>query len=191
MIIFSVPIPDLIESVEDEEKTFELILVAMKKLESDGTDFIVIACNSLQYMNDRWQKEVNIPIVGIAPSVSEFIKHKGYKSVGILSTGTTIKKKVYDQFLKEIGARLVLPNEEDQKEIERIILNEIGGKTTADDTENLRRVVDRLQKDGAEAVMLACTELPLLLTQKGVNVPFVDCNEIYALNAGELSSKKL
>ena len=70
MIIFSVPTPDLVERIEDEEKIFNMVTDAIKKMENDGCDFIVIACNSLQYLNKRLQDEIKIPIIGIAPIIA-------------------------------------------------------------------------------------------------------------------------
>ena len=123
MIIFSVPTPDLVESVEDEEMTFSMIAEATKKLERDGADFIVIACNSLQYLNARVQALVKIPIIGIAPIVAENIKIKGYKTIGILATETTIKKRVYNSYLDKNEIKLVEPNEDDQNCVAEVIIN--------------------------------------------------------------------
>ena len=133
MIIFSVPTPDLVESIENEEKTFTMTVDAIKKMEHDGCDFIVIACNSLQYLLERLQAEIKIPIIGMAPLIAEYVKGKGYKTIGILSTDTTIKKKVYDFFLQENKIKLVVPNDVDQRDIVGVILNEFSGKTSVKD----------------------------------------------------------
>ncbi len=188
MIIFSVPTPDLVERVEDEKLIFNLIAVAIKKLEKDGSDFIIIACNALQYLLKSFQALVKIPIIGIAPTVAEYIKDKGYKSVGILAADTTISKKVYDPFLGEKGIKLIKPDQTDQNIVESVILDEYSGKTSVKNTEKVKTVTEKLYKNGVDAVLLACTELPLILKQKDVNFPLIDCNEIYALKAAELSS---
>lgn len=189
MIIFSVPTPDLVESVEDEKMTFALIADATKKLERDGSDFIIIACNSLQYLIGRLQGIVKIPIIGIAPIVAEYVKNKGYKTVGILATNTTIKKRVYDSYLDEKGIKLVAPNEADQNCVAEVILNEIGGSATTKDTEKLKKVVGNLQKNGADAIILACTELPLIIKQAEVGIPLIDCNALYTQEAAKLATK--
>lgn len=189
MIIFSVPTPDLVESVEDEKMTFALIADATKKLERDGSDFIIIACNSLQYLIGRLQGIVKIPIIGIAPIVVEYVKNKGYKTVGILATNTTIKKRVYDSYLDEKGIKLVAPNEADQNCVAEVILNEIGGSATTKDTEKLKKVVGNLQKNGADAIILACTELPLIIKQAEVGIPLIDCNALYTQEAAKLATK--
>jgi len=189
MIIYSVPTPDLVERVEDEEVIFNLIAEAIKKLEKDGSDFIIIACNALQYLLKRFQALVKIPIIGIAPVVADYIKDKGYKTIGILAADTTIRKKVYDRFLEEKGIKLVRPDEADQIIVEATILDEYSGKTNTENTEKIKKVAMKLYKNGVEAVMLACTELPLILKQKDLDIPLIDCNEIYAQKTAEYSSK--
>lgn len=188
MIIFSVPTPDLVESIEDEEKTFVMVADAIKKMENDGCDFIVIACNSLQYLLERLQVTIKIPIIGIAPIVAKYVKNKGYKAVGILSTDTTIRKKVYDYSLQKNKIKLLIPKDADQNNMVEVILNEFSGKTSDKDKEKLKIAVRNLQKDGANAILLACTEFPMILKQKDVNIPLIDCNEIYAQKTAQLSS---
>lgn len=188
MIIFSVPTPDLVERVEDEEMTFSIIANATKRLEQDGSDFIIIACNSLQHLIGKLQVLVKIPIISMAPIVADYVEDKGYKTVGILATDTTIRKKVYDSCLEEKGVKLVKPNEEDLKSVEQVILNEIGGRVTTKDTKKLRQVIGNLQKGGVDAIMLACTELPLVINQTDVDIPLINCNELYVYEAAKLSS---
>jgi len=187
MIIFSVPTPDLVESIEDEEKMM-MIADAIKKMEHDGCDFIVIVCNSLQYLLERLQAEIKIPIIGIAPIIAEYVKKKGYKTVGILSTETTIKKKIYDPYFQKNKIKLVVPKDTDQNNLIEVILNEFNGKTSIKDKEKLKTVVNNLQKDGVDAILLACTEFPMILKQRDVDLPLIDCNEIYAQKTGQLSS---
>lgn len=165
-----------------------MIADAVKKMENDGCDFIVIACNSLQYLNERLQAIIKIPIIGIAPLIAEFLKEKGFKTVGILATETTIKKKIYNHFLQKNKIKLVIPNDTDQNDLIEVILNEFSGKTSSKDKEKLINVVKNLQKEKVDAVMLACTELPMILKQQDVNIPLIDCNEIYAQNIAQLSS---
>ncbi|EKE14641.1 MAG: aspartate racemase [uncultured bacterium] len=188
MIIFSVPTPDLVEGIQDEEKTFMMIVNAIKKMERDGCDFIVIACNSLQYLNKKLQDKIKIPIIGISPIIAEYIKNKGYKTVGILATNTTIKKKIYDSDIQKNKIKLITPKDADQNNLIEVILNEFSGKTSAKDKEILKTVAKNLQKDGADAILLACTEFPMILKQQDLNIPLIDCNEVYAQKSAQLSN---
>ncbi len=187
MIIYSVPTPDLVERIEDEEKTFSMVSEAIIKLERDGADFIVIVCNSLQYLNERLQKLVNIPIISLAAVIAQYVQSKGYTQLGMLATETTINKRVYQARLDEKGITAIVPNQTDQRMIAEVILNEMGGISTDIDKTNMKRIVTHLQKAGANAILLACTELPLILKQSDCSIPIIDCNEIYARHTAQLS----
>lgn len=188
MVIFSVPTPDLVETIEDEKQTFAMIADAAKKLEKDGCHFIIIACNSLQYLIEKLQTLVKIPIISMAEKVTVYLKTKGYKKVGILATNTTVQKNIYKRSLEQIGISLIAPSASDQKVVEEVILNLIGGKGTVEDKQRISNVINNLQQEGANAILLACTELPLIIKPEDTNMTLIDCNEIYAVEAAKLAS---
>src|ERR1700730_14418523 len=97
MIMYSVPIPDVVESLENEQDTLDSLIDASKTLQGDNCDFIVIACNSVQFLLNELRSQITIPIIGIAETVAKELKGMMYKKVGILATQTTILKKVYDE----------------------------------------------------------------------------------------------
>ncbi|OGG09075.1 hypothetical protein A3J20_04975 [Candidatus Gottesmanbacteria bacterium RIFCSPLOWO2_02_FULL_42_29] len=189
IIIYSVPTPDLVKSVEDEKTTYLAVAKVTRQLEKDGADFIIIACNSLQFLIDKLQSLVKIPIVGIVPIVSAYVNKTGYKTVGLLASDTVIKREVYGKHLNNFGIKVILPDQSDQIVAEEIMLNEIGGKSGVEDKRKLKGIISNLQTAGAETVLLACTELPLVIKQKDVEIPLIDCNELYAIEAAKLSSK--
>jgi len=103
MVIFSIPTPTLVKSIANEEKTFSTLFNAIKGLEREGSDFIIITCLSLQYFINKLQDQTKIPIISMSPILAKYIKHKNYKTVGVLGTYTTIKKRICDKSLKELG----------------------------------------------------------------------------------------
>jgi len=186
-IIFSVPIPDVVESVKNEKKVLEMLSEACNGLEREGCDFIVIACNTVQYLLSNLRKTVKIPIIGIAEVNAIYVKGK-YRKIGILETKTMIEKEVYDEELKKIGADIIKPDEINQEKLTRIIMNILAGKIT--EKEDLIKVINFLKSRGAEVVLIACTDLPLIISQKDVDIPLIDCTQIYADEAARLSSFK-
>ncbi len=188
MVIFSVPTPDLVEGIENEDLTLSLITEAAKKIQQDGASFIVIACNSLQYLIPKIQKHIAIPILEIAPIVTRYVQENGYKKVGVLATNTTIEQRIYDRPLEKLGIQLLTPEQKDQLKVEEIILNEIGGDTKIGDSEDLIKIISRLKEKGAEAIVLGCTELPLIVSQAQVEIPLIDPNELYAVETARVSS---
>lgn len=188
MVIMSVPSPDLIGGVSNEELIFDIFADAAKKLERDGCSFIVIACNSVQFLNNRLQKLVSIPIISIAEVTSRYVKDKGYGSVGVLATNTTVNKDIFGEYLRKDDTKVITPNDKDQKIVEEVIFNENAGDISPADKERLLNVMENLKQNGAEAVLLACTELPILVSQKDTDIKLVDCNELYAIEAAKLSA---
>ncbi len=188
VIIYSVPIPDVVENVESEQTTKDMLQKTAKILEDGGCAFIVIACNTVQFLLEDIRSVVKIPVIGIAETNAKYLSDKGTSRVGILSTKATIDKKVYDAAMEKIGIELIRPNEEDQNIVTEVIMNQLAGKATSQDTEKLVGVAKNLQTLGAEAVLLACTDLPLVISQKDTDVPLVNCTETYANETARLSS---
>lgn len=188
MVMYSVPIPDVVESIENEQKTLEMLIEAGKTLQDDNCDFIVIACNSVQFLLQDIRKAIVIPVVGIADTVARNLKAKGYKKVGILATETTINKKIYNDELNKIDIELIAPDNDQQTIVTDVIMTQLAGNTSQSETEKLVKVTESLKQNGAEAILIACTDLPLVITQKDTQIPLINCTEIYANEAAKLSS---
>jgi len=140
VIIYSVPIPDVVESLENEKTTLDMLIQTAQTLEKGGCDFIVIACNTVQFLLDEIKKSVRIPVIGIAKVNAEYLKNKGYKKAGILATKVTLDKKVYDNDLSNIGIELIKPDETDQKIVTEVIMTQLAGKTTKEEADKLVQV---------------------------------------------------
>lgn len=188
MIMYSIPIPDVVESLENEQETLEILIQASKTLQDDGCDFIVIACNSVQFLLDDIRKEINIPIIGIAQTVARDIKPKGYKSVGILATQTTVKKRFYSIELNKVGISVITPDDKEQALVTETIMKQLAGKASDNETKILVGVINSLVEKGAEAILIACTDLPLVVTQKDTQIPIINCTEIYANETARISA---
>lgn len=188
IIMYSVPIPDVVESIENETEILNQLVDASKTLQEDRCDFIVIACNSVQFLLNDIRAKVSIPVIGIAETVAKELAKENYKKVGILATQTTIKKEIYNEELAKIGVAVVIPNKENQEIVTNVIMTQLAGKTTAKETEKLKTVIDALKQNGAEAVLIACTDLPLVITQKDTEMPLINCTKIYAYETAKLSS---
>lgn len=188
-IIYSLPIPEIVETIENEKLIFKMLSKAAKILEKDGCEFIVIACNSIQFLLNQLRNTVKIPVLGIAATIAKYVQSKDYKRVGILATETTLKKGVYDKNLRNLGITLIKPNKADQKLITQAIMNQLAGKTTTKDKNSLIRIINNLVSKGAETILLACTELPLIINQSDIKTRLVDCTEIYAKEAGRIASQ--
>jgi len=187
VIIYSVPIPDVVESLENEKTTLDMLVKTAQTLEKGGCDYIVIACNTVQFLLNDIKKAVTIPVIGIAQVNASYLKDKDYKKAGILATKVTLDKRVYDNDLNNIGIELIKPDDADQNVVTEVIMTQLAGKATKAETNKLVQVAENLKQKGAEAVLLACTDLPLVIKQEDTAVPIVNCTEIYANETAKMS----
>ncbi len=185
ILIYSVPVPfkveqDIVEMGKNEEKMLPVLIDGVKKLKQSKVDFIVIPCNTVHSFIDNLRKIISTPILSIIEETSKKCKTKGYQKVGILSTKKTIEKKLYDKELERFNIELLTPTVQEQKNVSEIIFRILSGKKSKDDKEQLLQVVKGLEKKGAEAIILGCTDLQLLLSQKDSKIKFLDTVEIFA-----------
>ncbi len=153
----------------------DLLLTSVKKLHVAGADFAVIPSNTMHYAFERVRKESPIPLLSIVEESVRACADKGYKSVAVLGTKFTMQGGLYDAPLKQAGIRVLLPSAEDQDRLERVIFEEIVPSRFTDAT---RATVDEmlrsLKSSGADAAILGCTELPLVVDEASAPLPVID-----------------
>lgn len=169
IFIYNLPIPDIIEGLKEPEKTLEMLVGGARKMQSIGVDFIVMPCNTAHYFYPGMAKAIQIPFICIFLVAAKKIAANGYSKIGFLATETTVRYKSYDRDFEKNGIDLILPEDGDQRKLTRIILNILAGKKFAEDKRDLRAIIQRLKKRRAEAVLLACTDLPILLSGEDIS----------------------
>lgn len=188
IVIYSVPIPDIVEKIENEKITMDMLVDAALILEKSYCDFIVIACNSVQYLLPEIKRKLNIPIIGIAETIAKYLQQVGYKNVAIVGTMTTIQKQIYDKAMTDRGIKITKPNQGDQKIITRVIMAQLGGGVPSCLKKKLLKLLNDFRNSRAEALLLACTELPLAVHESDIDFPLVDCTKIYAEETARFSA---
>ncbi len=168
ILIFSVPIPyDIEESAiargENEELCIPLLIEAAQKLEAGGADFIVLLCNSLHAFIDKIRKAVQIPVLSIVEESTKFLKANNINKVGLLATAITSKRKVYESYFNSQKIEIVKPDDFEQAKLGKIIHNLVMNKHTNRDREVITSIIDNFENKGVENIILACTDLQLLL----------------------------
>jgi aspartate racemase len=181
IFICSIPIPDIVKGLENPQGVLPVLVSGAKKLESIGADFMIMPCNTAEYFYENMKKEVSIPFLSIIEETAKKIESSGYRKVGLLATETTIVKRIYNRILDCAGIELIVPEEQD--EVTAIILNIISGKKLNKDKDALKAIIKNLEKRGAEAIILGCTDIPVLLKQKDVETKLFDSIEILAESA--------
>ncbi|MEK7108415.1 MAG: amino acid racemase [Patescibacteria group bacterium] len=168
IIISSVPLPyqveeDLILRSEGMERYIPYLTAEARRLEKAGADFIVMPCNSLHVFIKQIQDSVQVPVKSIVEDTMSFLKRGNMKRVGIVSTSATIKNKLYENALAENGIEYVAPNELQQARMGKFILNLVLGQKKNKDREELIGIINEFDGKGLDCVILACTDLQLLI----------------------------
>ncbi len=168
ILIYSVPLPynieeDAIARGKGEERCLPFLLEAAKKLEKAGADFIVMPCNSLHAFIEEIRSSVKIPVLSIVEKTTNFLKKENILEVGIISTSITLNKKLYENSLVANGIKQIAPDDFQQAKIGKMIHNLVSNRYDNKDREELIKVINNFEKKGIEHVILACTDLQLLV----------------------------
>jgi len=157
----------------------QIIAKTAKKIELAGAEFIVICSVTGHEGIGIIENEINVPILHIADCINKRIV--GLKKVGLLGTIYTMEK---DYFKKKINAEVIIPNKEDRIFINNVIYNEIiQGKLLDNSRNKYKKIIEKLVKEGAEGIILGCTEIPLLIKQEDCSVSVFSSTEIHAKEA--------
>jgi aspartate racemase len=168
------------------------IIDAAQRLKRGGADFIIIASNTVNSRADYIQETVGLPVLHIADATGEKVNESGIKTVALLGTKYTMEQDFYREHLEKFGLNVLIPNETERDIINTVIFDELcAGKFYNSSKEKYIQIINRLvNEEGAEGVILGCTEIPLLIKQEDVSVPVFDTTAIhceaavnYALNS--------
>jgi aspartate racemase len=191
VVLYSVDF-DEIEKLQhsgDWEGTALILTDAAKKIQAGGADFLLICTNTMHKVADKIQASINIPIVHIADATAESLAARGVKKAGLLGTKFTMGEDFYKERLKAgFGLEVLVPYEKDQNIVHNIIYSELClGDVKEDSRKSVLDIIDSLGRAGAEAVILGCTEIALLVQQEHTEMPLFDTTSIHAARAVELA----
>ena len=173
---------DRFQVVDDWDSLRRLMVDASKQLYAAGADFIVICANTMHKVAPAVEATVPIPLLHIGDVTAEAIKARGLKKVGLLGTRFTMSEDFYrGRLLRKFGLDVLVPNAEQIKEIHRVILEELcHGKVTEKSRNFYLHVIGELQAQGAEGIILGCTEIPMLIKPEHSPLPLFDTTELHA-----------
>jgi len=186
IILYSINYGEIKKLTQEEswDKIIDIICTAAKKIEDAGADCLLIGANTMHKIAGEVQSSINIPLIHIADATAKEIKKKSISTVALLGTKYTMQLDFYRDKLAEYEIETIIPGEEDVQMVNDSIYNELGkGLILPDTKKNYLQLINKLIEQGAEGIILGCTEIPLLIKQKDSPVPVFDTTYIHAMAA--------
>lgn len=169
-----------------EWQNIETVLVeAARGLERAGAEFFLICTNTMHKLAPAIERSVDIPLLHIADATAETLITQGKQKVGLLGTAFTMEEAFYRGRLESVhDLQVLVPQSQDREVINRVIFDELCcGKILPESKRQYLRIVESLMEAGAEAVVLGCTEIGMLISQDDVSLPLFDTTHLHAAKA--------
>lgn len=161
----------------------DLIRVA-NELTAAGADFGLIATNTMHKVFDDVQANISLPLINLVSTTAADVSAKGIATVALLGTKFTMSEDFYIDGLNSQGITTLVPNPEDQEIIHRIIVDElVRGIILQESKQQYLNIINKLKAQGAQGVILGCTEIPLLIKQQDCDITVIDTAAIHAAAA--------
>jgi aspartate racemase len=166
----------------DWDVTAKILVRAARSIEAGGADFLLICTNTMHKVADQVRAAVNMPLLHIADATGEALRQDGVKRVGLLGTAFTMEQDFYKRRLMETyGLEVLIPDADHRRKVHDIIFRELcRGDIRPESKREYVHIVDQLARQGAEAVILGCTEIGLLIEAADTVVPLYDTTFIHA-----------
>jgi aspartate racemase len=181
-----------IEILQHQNKWGELTNIMIdvaQKLKNGGADFIIICTNTMHKMANEIENVAGIKVLHIAEVTGQQVIKKGMKKVGLLGTKFTMEGDFYKKVLKEkYGIDVIIPNKDEREIVHNVIYDELcKGEIKEASKKKYIEIINNLIANGAEGVVLGCTEIPLLIKQEDVEIKIFDTTTIHAISAVEFA----
>ena len=186
LVLYSVDFAEIeaLQHQGDWPATARILSGAALSLENAGADFLMIGTNTMHKVAPEIEEAINIPLLHIADATANVLTQDNIQRVGLLGTRFTMEQAFYRERLEAAGIEVVTPDAPQRAEVHRVIYEELcQGEIQAASRETYLAVINSLAEQGAQAVILGCTEIGLLIKQTDTPVPLYDTTAIHAAQA--------
>ena len=194
ILMFSLDFAEIekLQSQGQWDQAGEILIDAAQRLEKGGADFLLLCTNTMHKLAGDIQQNISLPLLHIADATAQEIKKTTIKKIGLLGTKFTMEQDFYKGRLKDqFGFEVLIPDAADRQMVHDVIYRELClGTIQSASKEKYKKIIDHLVVKGAEGVILGCTEISLLITQKDSLVPLFDTTKIHAAAAVEYALEK-
>lgn len=161
-----------------------LLLDSVNRVTSSGADFAIIPDNTVHRVFDEVAQKTAIPLISISKTVAEECRSRAYKVVGVLGTSWLMQGPVYRNALKKVQVRMVVPDKQGQEIVNSTIFNDlVPGDVQASSIQSMVNEIQRLKDRGCDAVILGCTEIPIIIRSENSPLPILDTTRLLARKA--------
>lgn len=188
IVLYSVDFEEIaqLQHAGDWEAAGQMLADAARRLESAGAQALVICANTMHKVAPAIQAAVRLPLLHVVDAVAKDIRAAGFQRVGLLGTRFTMEQPFYAEHLARHGLQTLIPEKDDRDLVHRVVYEELClGKIIDSSHEAYRRIMAELVARGAEAIILGCTEISMLVGPADASVPLFDTTAIHARAAAE------
>lgn len=186
-IIYSINFNDFVTNnlANNWDGTARLMTSACLSLEQSGADAVMLCANTAHAVVDQVKQKIRLPVIDIIDATARQIKRQGLSNVGLLGTRFTMEMEFYKEKMRQHGVESFAPREQSARDrIQQTLKDELGKGIIKSETKQLYlSIIKDMLNEGAEGIVLGCTELPMILSQADVPVPVFDTTRIHALAA--------
>lgn len=183
MIIDSLDLSEMyhLAAAKDWEPFSQRLIDSIKRLALGGAEFAAMAANTAHIVFEKVKAESPLPLVSIVEETCKAAKKENFKKVIIFGTGFTMSSGLYTEKFSEYGIEAIVPEAEDQRAIHNIIFPNLeAGIVLPEEKERILEIANRMiHQEGGEALVLGCTELPLIIKEEDLEVPILDTTQIH------------
>ena len=190
LVLYSVDFAEIekCQAEGDWERSGEILGEAAAALERAGAEMILICTNTMHKVAPQIQANIQVPLVHIAEATADELNRRGIRRAALLGTKYTMTQDFYKAKLVEAGIEVLVPDEADMETVNGVIYQELClGEIRAESKEKFLAIIRRLESQGAEGVILGCTEIGLLVKQEDVELPVFDTTLIHGEKAVEMA----
>lgn len=171
IILYNMPMHGFNETgFEDSELVKKQLIEGVQKLELWGVDFIVIPCNTIHHFIIEMRDSVKIPIISIIESTTNEIVKTSAKKIGILSSRSTRDLNLYKNAFENEKLETLIANDDEQADLDNIVLKVMSGNQSENEKNIILNINARMTNDGAECIVLGCTEIPMAIKQDDTDI---------------------
>ncbi|UCC80574.1 MAG: aspartate/glutamate racemase family protein [Candidatus Zixiibacteriota bacterium] len=192
-ILYSINFGDIVvlNQRNDSDGIYELIKDATDKVIQAGAEGIVICANTMHKFADRLQEEIGVQIIHIAEATAREVNSRKLHSVGLLGTRYTMEEDFYTSKLEAANIRTIVPEASDREFIDATIYNELLKEIFKNESKNrFLEIMKKMQEQGAEGIVLGCTEIPLIIKEDDLDLPLFNTTAIHARAAVDFALSK-